>query len=218
MLRSVPRRSPARRRPAANGLKPAILDAARRLCFTEGVEGISARRIAARVGCSATAIYLHYRNLDDVLHHLRMEGHALLARYFAEVDARLAPRPYLLAMGRAYHRFGVEHPNYYELMFLSRFKDVPRRELVAREMATLMIVRDAVARAIDAGAVRADLDAFATAHGLWSTMHGLTSMAVTGLLVRTAPGDADALLDATIERLERWIMPTAGKRARPRRR
>src|SRR5215813_9108413 len=74
----------ARRR--AQGLKSAILDAARALCFSEGVAGISARKIARQVGCSATAIYLHYRNLGDVLHHLRMEGHQLLAEYFRSVD------------------------------------------------------------------------------------------------------------------------------------
>src|SRR5262245_21670650 len=99
------------------GLKPAILDAARALCFSEGVTGISARKIARRVGCSATAIYLHYRNLGDVLHHLRMEGHQLLAEYFRTADPALPPLERLREMGRAYHRFGLDHPNYYELMF-----------------------------------------------------------------------------------------------------
>src|SRR3954451_3895242 len=88
MLRAVPRRSAPRRARKASargdGLKRALLDAARRLCFAEGVDGISARKIARDVGCSATALYLHYENVEDVLHHLRMEGHALLARYFRE--------------------------------------------------------------------------------------------------------------------------------------
>jgi len=212
VLRPV-RRIPAPKRRRADGLKPAILDAARRLCFSEGVDGISARKIAKQVGCSATAIYLHYRNLDDVLHQLRMEGHSLLAEYFRGVDERLAPVERLLAMARAYHRFGTEHPYYYELMFLHRFTE-PRREIVQQEIFTLLLVRDAVKSGIDAGALRNDLDPFTIAHGLWSTMHGITSLAVTGLLVRTAPGQEQALLDGVLESLARWVIAPAAKTRR----
>src|SRR5262252_5312310 len=70
-------------------------------CGADGVAGVSARKIARRVGCSATAIYLHYRNLGDVLHHLRMEGHRLLAEYFRAVDPALSPLQRLREMGRA---------------------------------------------------------------------------------------------------------------------
>src|SRR5712692_8044575 len=81
-------------------LKTAVLDAARKLCFAEGVDGVSARKIAREVGCSATAIYLYYRNIDDVLHHLRMEGHALLAEYFRGVDGSRSPIERLRDTGR----------------------------------------------------------------------------------------------------------------------
>lgn len=207
MLRAVRPAGSASRKRSTAGLKPAILDAARRLCFSAGVEGISARKIARRVGCSATAIYLHYRNLDDVLHHLRMEGHALLARYFEKVDPDLPAAERLLAMGRAYHRFGSEHPNYYELMFLYRFKDAPRPEFVEQELFTLRIVRDVVQRGVEAGTVRADLDPFMIAHALWSTMHGITALAVTGLLPRTAPGHERDLVDGVLDGMAHWIAP-----------
>jgi AcrR family transcriptional regulator len=46
-------RVPRRR---SEDLKAAVLDAARKLCFGDGVEGVSARKIAREVGCSATAI------------------------------------------------------------------------------------------------------------------------------------------------------------------
>jgi len=214
VLRPVRKLQPRRKRAAspaatrrAEGLKPAILDAARALCFSEGVAGISARKIARQVGCSATAIYLHYRNLGDVLHHLRMEGHQLLAEYFRGVDASLPPLERLREMGRAYHRFGLDHPNYYELMFLQPLREPLAREFVQQEIFTLMLVRDAVKSGQDAGVVRRDLDPFVIAHGLWSTMHGLTSLAVAGLLVRTAPGQDGALMDGVLETIDRYVRP-----------
>jgi AcrR family transcriptional regulator len=194
-----------RRRPEK--LKAAVLDAARKLCFAEGVDGVSARKIAREVGCSATAIYLYYRNLDDVLHHLRMEGHALLAEYFHGVDPALPPLERLLEMGRAYHRFGVEHPKYYELMFLSRFKDVPRREFIQREIFTLLLVRDVVKEGMERGVFRRDLDPMILANGLWSNMHGVTSLAISGLLFETAPGHAEDLLAAVLDGVARWVRP-----------
>ena len=194
-------------RKRGEGLKTAVLDAARKLCFAEGVEGVSARRIAREVGCSATAIYLYYKNLDDVLHHLRMEGHRLLSQYFHDVDPRLSPVARLLEMGRAYYRFGIDHPNYYQLMFLYRFKEVPRREFVQQEIFTLLIVRDVIREGIDRGAVRADLDAMALANVVWSNVHGLTSLAVSGLLLQTAPGQHPLLLEAVLEGIGRWIVP-----------
>ena len=206
MLSALPgvRRRPKKR---SEKLKTAVLDAARKLCFSDGVEGVSARKIAREVGCSATAIYLYYNNLDDVLHHLRMEGHLLLGQYFREVDERLPPAARLLEMGRAYHRFGVEHPNYYQLMFLYRFKEVPRREFIQQEIFTLLLVRDVIRTGMEAGTIRRDLDAMVLANGVWSNVHGLTSLAVAGLLLQTAPGQHEVLLEAVLDGIRRWIEP-----------
>jgi AcrR family transcriptional regulator len=208
MLTSRVAELPRRRRRRSDNLKEAVLDAARKLCFAEGVDGISARKIARQVGCSATAIYLYYRNIDDVLHHLRMEGHALLADYFHRVDSSLPPLERLLEMGKAYHRFGVEHPKYYELMFLSRFDDVPRREFIQQEIFTLLLVRDVVKEGMEKGEIRRDFDPLILANGVWSNMHGLTSLAISGLLLQTAPGHDEDLLRAVLEGIERWIRPS----------
>jgi AcrR family transcriptional regulator len=179
--------------------KEAVLDAARKLCFAGGVDGVSARKIAREVGCSATAIYLYYRNIEDVLHHLRMEGHALLAEYFRAVDSSLPPIERLRDLGRAYYRFGIDHPKYYELMFLSRFNEAPRREFVQHEIFTLLLVRDAVKEAMDKRAIRTDVDPMILANALWSQMHGITSLAISRLLILTAPGHDHELLEVVLD-------------------
>ena len=207
-LRSVPklkRRSSAAYGRGRDDLKRAILDAARRLCLSDGIDGVSARKIARKVGCSPSAIYLYYRNVDEVLHHLRMEGHAVLSRYFAEVDGSLSPRRRLREMSEAYFRFGREHPYDYELMFLHRFKEVPGREFVNQEIFTLLQVRDVVKDGVDAGEIRRDLDPLVIANGIWLQVHGFTSLAIAGLLLQTAPGLEDRLLEGVLESIDRWI-------------
>lgn len=190
-------------------LKEAILEAARKLCFAEGVDGVSARKIARQVGCTAPAIYSHYRNIDDVLHHLRMEGHGLLAEYFNRVDPSLPPMKRLRDLGRAYYRFATEHPKYYEVMFLSRFKDPPRREFVQREIFTLLIIRDVLREGMDVGAIRNDVDPMMLANAVWSQIHGLASVAISGLLVLTAEGHADDLLETVLDGIDGGVRRSA---------
>jgi AcrR family transcriptional regulator len=195
-------------------LRTAILDAARALCFAHGAGGISARKIAARVGCSATTIYLYYRNVDDVLHALRMEGHGLLAEAFATVDPRLSALDQVRAMGRAYYRFGLVHHGYFDLMFSFRPTTAARRDVVQREMYTLMLLRDVVTRGMNAGEIRRDLDAMVVTNTLWAEIHGVTVLAVSGMLMETTAGHHEEVLEATLDGAVRWLESalSSGKR------
>ncbi|MBI3767124.1 MAG: TetR/AcrR family transcriptional regulator [Deltaproteobacteria bacterium] len=175
------------------------------MCFAHGASGISARKIAARVGCSATTIYLYYRNLDDVLHHLRMEGHALLAAAFAGVDPTRSALERVRAMGRAYYRFGLTQRGYFDLMFSFRPAAASRRDVVQREMYTLMLLRDVVTHGIDAGEIRRDLDPMVATNALWAEVHGVTVLAVSGMLMQTAADHHEEVLEAVLEGAVRWL-------------
>jgi AcrR family transcriptional regulator len=188
-------------------LKTAILRAARRLYLAGGADAVSARKIAQAVGVSATTIYLHFDGIDDLLEHLRMEGHAILAEYLRGVDADLPALDGIRAMGRAYHRFGVENPAWFTLMFPARSTRPPRREAVQREMFTLMLLRDRVQRGVDAGQLRRDVDVMVATNALWAQIHGVTALTVAGLLPATTAGHADDVREATLDAVVAWLAP-----------
>ena len=48
-------------------LRTLIIDAARELFVTQGVEAVTMREIAKRIGYSATSIYLHFADKDTLL-------------------------------------------------------------------------------------------------------------------------------------------------------
>lgn len=194
-------------RKRSGDLKTAILRAARRLYLSGGAEAVSARKIAQAVGVSATTIYLHFDGIDDLLEHLRMEGHGLLAEYLRRVDPGLPAHDGIREMGRAYHRFGVENPAWFTLMFAARTTSPPRREAVQREMFTLMLLRDRVQRGVDAGELRSDLDVMVTTNAMWAQIHGVTALTVAGLLVATTAGHADDVRDATLDAVVAWLTP-----------
>jgi AcrR family transcriptional regulator len=203
-----------RRRIGAQRLEHRILAAARRLYFAHGTDGVSARKIANAVGVSPTAIYLHYDGIGDVLHALRMEGHGKLATYLESVDARLPAMERLAEMGRAYYRFGLENREYYSLMFLMHGADAPRREAVQQELFTLMLLRDAVAAGIAAGELRGDLDPMTVTTALWAQVHGVTSLAVSGLLVQSTDETRRDVLEGVFSAAEEWLHPGRGTACR----
>src|SRR5262245_9309953 len=139
--------STARPRRAGAELRTAILRAARKLHAARGADGVTARALAQAVGVSPTALYLHFRGIDDVLEQLRMEGHERLAGYLGAAEGSSAVER-IRAMGRAYHRFGVEHPAEFDLMFHDRPAAARRADAVRREMFTLLILRDVVVAGI----------------------------------------------------------------------
>jgi AcrR family transcriptional regulator len=184
-------------RRGARPVRTAILEAARRLYLAHGSEGVSARKIAREVGCSPAAIYLYYRSIGHLLEHLRLEGHARLSHHLRGASGADAIER-VREMGRAYFRFGKENPAYYALMFSVHPSDVPGREAVQREMQTLLVVRDAVQAGMLAGEIRPG-DATVVANSLWAQVHGVTALAVSGLLMQTAGGHDHDVLEAVLE-------------------
>lgn len=183
-----------------------LLDAARRLYLQHGVPGVTARAVAARAGCSPTAIYLYYASVGDLLEQLRLEGHARLAERLRAVPADLPAPERIRRMGRAYWRFGLENPRYYDLMFGVR-PERPGRETVRREMHTLLLLLDAVKAGIERGELRRDLDPLVATNTLWAHIHGVTALAAAGLLVETAAGHQTEVLEATLAAALRGVVP-----------
>lgn len=95
-----------------------IATAARELLDTEGVEGVTMRRVAAAVGITAMAVYRHYADRDSLLNALADEGFAELAdqlqeaRLKGDVETRMRK---VLDMNL---NFALAKPRLFELMFL----------------------------------------------------------------------------------------------------
>lgn len=201
----------ARGRRAPGNLRTAILRAARRLHAAHGTDAVTARALAQAVGVSPTALYLHFRGIDDVLEQLRMEGHERLATYLREAAGTPALER-IRAMGRAYYRFGVEHPGAFDLMFHDRPAAARRPDAVRREMFTLLLLRDVVVAGIAAGELRTDLDPMVLTNALWAEIHGVTSLMTSALLVETSAGHAEEVLDAVLDGIVRWLGPPRAAR------
>jgi AcrR family transcriptional regulator len=95
-----------------------ILDTALNIIIEEGFNNLSLRKIASRLGVTATTIYNYYTNKDEINLMIRIRAfeklHDLLTKRsapFNNIEDRLK------AMIRAYIEFGLTYPSYYDIMF-----------------------------------------------------------------------------------------------------
>ena len=161
------------------------MDAARELFASEGYDAVSMRRIAEAIEYSPTAIYVHFRDKQDLMFQLCRTDFAWLAQSMVELQQVADPIERIKRMGHAYIRFGVEHPNHYRLMFMTRV-DLPP-EVVLQDENHGNVDRDSYAllkqtcqQAIDRGQIRPEYrDADLIAQTFWAAVHGVASLQIT---------------------------------------
>lgn len=168
------------RRGDGERLRAEILAATEQLLIQTGdQEAVSIRAIADKVGVTPPSIYLHFADKDELLAAVCEARFADLDRYMEEAAAGAGdPLGALWARGRAYVQFGLENPEHYRILFMTR--PVAGAATTLDRLPGLTAfghLVDEVARCMDAGALAAG-DAFLTATALWSGVHGVTSLLI----------------------------------------
>ena len=174
--------APRRRAPKGSGdlLREEILEATERLLLETGSEdAVSIRAVAKAVGVTAPSIYRHF--VDKT--HLVFE---VCDRVFERFDVILQdavagiddPLDAMRARGRAYVRFGIEHPEHYRIMFMGRASTTPAAWDDVRRTASFAHLMEGIQAVIDAGRSRTDQDPFTIALHVWANIHGLTSLLI----------------------------------------
>lgn len=140
-----------------NGLRGQILKAARKLLIKDGIQNVSMRKIAAEIGCKAPSIYYHFRNKDQLIHTLIDEGHHRLYQHLLEIQEEQGEEASILkkveANIRGFLQFGLENPEFYEIMYLSYSEEIARypRESFRKTRQTLELSASLYKEAMDAG-------------------------------------------------------------------
>jgi AcrR family transcriptional regulator len=167
-----------------------ILEEARDLFVAGGMNGFSMRKVAERVGVSATAIYRHFEGKETLLLAVVEAGFELFTSYLLRARSGATAAERLERSGEAYLRFALDHPGYYRVMFMSSREDFGFERLpaqsVARQTGAFGQVVARVGECQDAGLLRPG-DPGELAVLLWSFSHGLASLYLGGHLRQRYP-------------------------------
>ena len=158
-------------------LKTRIASAARRILDDSGAEAISMRKIAQELGVSATAIYRHYRDKEELLDRITEQGFAVFARYLRTASQIGPPLRAVRAMSKGVLQFGLDHPELYDFLFLVPRANVRRfpHDFAAHRSVTFDLLLEKVTQGIEDGSFAAD-DPLEAALTIWAQVHGLISL------------------------------------------
>lgn len=157
-------------------LREACVIAAQEVIAEKGVEHLSLRDVARRLGVSHQAPYKHYPSRDHLLAEVMRR---CFQRFAAHLDARghfAEPKDDLAALGRQYLSYARDHALEYRLMFDTAWPESAEHpDLIRDAVHAYDILRKVLRRLHGESAAlddRVDLDALY----IWSTVHGLAGV------------------------------------------
>ncbi len=172
-------------------LREACVKQALAIIAKGGIDSLSLRDVARRLGVSHQAPYKHFPSREHIL--AEVVGRAYTS-FAAHIDQR--PRsddPYvdLGNLGRSYLDYARKHPLHYQLMFGAPLPDPAEHpEMMARAEHAFATLKETIARLPGR---RPDADVDLDALFTWSVVHGLAS------ILQTRATGSLGLRSATIE-------------------
>jgi AcrR family transcriptional regulator len=155
-----------------------ILEAAKRIFTEEGFAQATMRRIAAEVGVSPTAIYLHFADKEAILKAIAEDFFAELLVVLQDTQGREGNGLQRLRAGlRAYVEFALDRADEYRLTFQTR--EVKSLDLGCAEPdvadLSFQVLEAAVQQLLAEGAFRPG-NPVVIAESIWCAMHGVTAI------------------------------------------
>lgn len=160
-----------------------ILSAARQLFAQHGFEAVTLRKIASAIDYAPGAIYLHFKDKEELIRTLCLADFDEVTRAVAPMARIADPIERIRRMGRAYVAFALKHPHSYRLLFLQRSpyehdeRALERRGDPRRDGHAFLKL--AAQEAIEQGRMRSDFrDAELVTQTFWAAVHGVASIEI----------------------------------------
>lgn len=154
---------------------------AREIVAADGLEGLSLRRAATKLGVTAPALYAHVDDKHDLLEGVaELEFERLIARFDAiEVGD---PVDRIRGHARAYVEHALADPALFHVMFLFRpdWSPQPAVDELPAASKAFAIGAAAIEDAMRTGALREE-DPLLVAIALWAAAHGTASVLLAGI-------------------------------------
>lgn len=173
--------SKVRREAEREALRQTILKAAGEVFLDKGYDDFSMRQVAVKIGYSATTIYHHFLNKEDLLKALLDDAFSEFAGAMqVALEKETVPEARMGALGKAYVRFGMAHPIHYQLMYLRRPGWITDASSAASEAhrSGYQLLLEGVELGIEKGWLP-PTEAQRLADWMWATVHGLVMLGLT---------------------------------------
>lgn len=207
------------RKSGSRNLREACVEEAFAIIGETGVEGLSIREVARRLGVSHQAPYKHFPSSQHLLAEIIRRTYVQFAAHLRHRPLTGHPAADMHSLGEAYFAFAMQHPLHYRLMFGTPLEDPsahPETMRAAQEAFGVLLQAIAALRGRSPDWVTTAEDRL-DALFVWSAVHGLATILHSNALSRTGivnlpPGQAFAEILRRIGRAMGVEPPTAPPR------
>jgi len=166
-----------------DAVKMQIIEAAKTIICKYGFTQLSMRKLANELGMTAANIYNYYSSKDEIYLGVQTAGFAILQERFQEVERQFdSSRKVLEEFIRVYLDFGMNNPDYYEVMLggnTPKYADYIGTDLetvaLDEKQTALAIARMTTKVIIDITGISIKEATFRTIQA-WTTLHGVVSL------------------------------------------
>lgn len=195
--RAPPRAAPGALQPGKKGIdRQQVLNAARDLCNEHGVDGLSIKEVADRLGIRPPSLYAHFDGLGEIRKELAQWGHHLLAQRLRDSAVALSGANGVIAAARAYLAFVRDEPGLYSATVASGVMSDPGSRDAASEWLSVL------QRLLESMGLDHD-DRIHALRGIRSMVHGFGQLEAGGQFRTEVDRDAsfDRMLRTFVEAL-----------------
>ena len=186
-----------------------ILAAASQILSEQGAQGLSVRRIAEQAGTSTMGVYSRFGSKLGVIDALYREGFERLWEATEPVLQQGEPLAVIEELCVVYRNTALANATHYEIMFghaFPGFEPSPEARTAAYGSFDGVVV-ETMRAAIDAGSLRGD--PLELAYRLWSLVHGMVSLELSGVLPPPTAAMSERLLRRAVRSYLRGLRADA---------
>jgi AcrR family transcriptional regulator len=172
-------------------LREEILEVSKEILIEDGFSKMSMRKIAKRADITATSIYLHFKNKDDLLLALIEESIENLKKVLMDViDPSKDLIRQLEDLANIYVKYALEHPQEYQIIYMVRPEEMPKypKEKFKNIRSTYELLADIISEGKNDGLIDVE-SSLISAYTLWAQLHGVVSVILSKRLDTRIPRD-----------------------------
>lgn len=179
-------------------IKNMAIDAALALVSAEGVEKLSARKVAKAIGYTPGTLYLVFKNFDELILHVNALTLEALRDYMRlQMGSGRDPQQQILNGAAAYLDYAQQNPARWSLLFYHRLPaDIPIPDWFNEKVAAIFVlVESALLR------LKPDIEPHSSALAarvLWSGVHGACELLFNNKLNVTGSIAAEQVVDSLV--------------------
>lgn len=182
-------------------LRNEILQVSKDLLIKDGFSKISMRRIAGRANITATSIYLHFENKDDLLLSLIEDSIKKLKQALLHVvNKEYGLVDQLKILAETYVHYALDHPQEYEIIYMVRPEEMPKypKDKFRDVRSAYELIASIISEKEQNEYIEVE-DSLISAYTFWAQLHGVVSVILNKRLDTRIP--QSIFIDQSIEHI-----------------